>query len=141
MGWQRPRPTTRRSERVLVVKNHGNWSTHIVIGTAGLTVIRIVMLRWWMRIRVFRVHVFVGWVNEAGWVSWFEDSALCGRIVCWVVGWVWGDVVYGCSRWWGKVIRFREEARFVDMNGGRTGAVVRTVAASGVIFTWQVLVL
>jgi hypothetical protein len=59
MGRQRPRPTTRRSEDVLIARSNRGWSTHIVIGTTGLTVVRVMLLRWWMRVWIARIQIFV----------------------------------------------------------------------------------
>lgn len=75
MGRQRPRPTTCSREQVLVVGRVGAWSTHIVIGTTGLAIVRVVLLGGWVRVGIARVHVVEGWlVDDAGWVPGFVDG-------------------------------------------------------------------
>jgi hypothetical protein len=80
---------------VLVARSVRDWSTHIVIGTTGLTIVRIVLLLGHTGVRVAGIHVFVGWgIDEAGWVVGFVDSGWRWWIVCGVVGWVWSVMVY-----------------------------------------------
>jgi hypothetical protein len=59
MGRLRPKPTTCRSERVLVARRYRNWCTHIVTGMTGLTIVCIVLLGRRVGIWVAGIHVFV----------------------------------------------------------------------------------
>jgi hypothetical protein len=62
-GWQRPKPTTCRSEVVVLITDMiRDWSTHITIRTTGLTVVRIMLLRR-RRIRVSDMDIVVGWID------------------------------------------------------------------------------
>lgn len=52
-GWQRPKPTTCRSEVFVLVTNMiRGWSTHITVRTTGLAIVSIVLLRRRRCIRV-----------------------------------------------------------------------------------------
>jgi high-affinity Fe2+/Pb2+ permease len=61
---QRPRPTTRGSEVVVLVTGMvRDWSTHIIIGMTWLAIVGIVLLML-RRVRISEIHVFVWGVDE-----------------------------------------------------------------------------
>jgi hypothetical protein len=122
-----------------------NWSTHIVIGTTRLAVVRIVLLVDRMGVRISWSYVFGRGVDEARRMARFVDSGRWWRVICGIVWRVWGLMVYGCCWGWGKVVTLGEEAGIIRvrsrrMRRRRARTVVRTVATGrvGRVFvTWR----
>lgn len=74
-------------------------STHIVIGTTGLTIV-VVGLVLGRGVGVAVVDVVVRWVDVCRWMAGFEGGGRRRRVVGWVVWRIWSLVVYGCC--WGR---------------------------------------